>query len=64
MINGFMEVAGRIGFAILLTHIPSVGYWAIWGTSCLTWFITGLMGVVRYKTGRWNNLKIDTKKDV
>jgi len=57
MINGFMEVAGRIGFAILLTHIPSVGYWAIWGTSCLTWFITGLMGVVRYKTGRWKSLQ-------
>lgn len=55
MINGFSEVAGRIGFATLLVHIPIVGYWAIWGTSCLTWALTGIMSVIRYKGGKWKN---------
>ena len=55
MINGFSEVAGRIGFATLLVHIPIVGYWAIWGTSCLTWALTGIMSVIRYKGGKWRN---------
>ena len=63
MINGFSEVAGRIVFAELLVHIGIFGYWAIWGTSCLTWALTGTMSVVRYHGGKWkshaalNNLK-------
>ncbi|MGN0666104.1 MAG: MATE family efflux transporter [Huintestinicola sp.] len=53
MINGFAEVIGRIGFAIILTSIPAVGCWAVWGTSGLTWLLTGVMSVVRYKQGKW-----------
>ena len=55
MINGFSEVAGRVVFAIILVSINVIGYWAIWGTSCLTWALTGTMSVVRYKGGKWQN---------
>ncbi|MBR6273509.1 MAG: MATE family efflux transporter [Lachnospiraceae bacterium] len=54
--NGFLEVVGRIGFAIILVNIPAVGYLAVWGTSCLTWLLTGVMSVVRYKGGKWRRL--------
>lgn len=53
MINGMAEVAGRIGFAMLLVRIPSVGWWAVWGTTCLTWFLTAVMSVIRYFSGQW-----------
>lgn len=55
MINGFVEVIGRIGFALLLLQIPAVGIWAVWGTSCLTWLLTALMSVARYHFGKWRN---------
>ena len=53
MINGFAEVGGRIGFAILLLNIPGTGYFAVWGTTCLTWLLTGIMSYARYKSGVW-----------
>ncbi len=53
MINGFAEVGGRIGFAILLLNIPGTGYFAVWGTTCLTWLLTGIMSYIRYKSGVW-----------
>jgi Na+-driven multidrug efflux pump len=55
MINGFGEVIGRIGFALILVHIPAVGVWAVWGTTCLTWVLTAVMSVARYKGGKWRN---------
>lgn len=59
MINGFAEVGGRIGFAILLLNIPGTGYFAVWGTTCLTWLLTGVMSYARYKSGVWKG-KTDT----
>lgn len=53
MVNGAVEVAGRVGFAIILVHIPAVGHWAVWGTTCLTWLLTAIMSVIRYKGGKW-----------
>ena len=53
MVNGFVEVIGRIGFATILAGIPEIGCWAVWATSGLTWFITGLMSLIRYKGDRW-----------
>lgn len=55
MINGFVEVIGRIGFALILVHIPSVGAWAVWGTTCLTWVLTAVMSLIRYKGGKWRS---------
>ncbi len=53
MINGLAEVGGRIGFALLLLNIPGTGYFAVWGTTCLTWVLTGVMSYARYKSGVW-----------
>lgn len=53
MVNGFVEVIGRIGFATVLSMISEIGCWAVWLTSGLTWFITGAMSLIRYKSGRW-----------
>jgi putative MATE family efflux protein len=53
MMNGIVEVIGRIGFATVLSAVPEIGCWAVWATSGLTWFITGLMSYIRYKHGRW-----------
>lgn len=55
MVNGFVEVIGRIGFATVLAGIPEIGCWAVWATSGLTWFLTGLMSYIRYRGGKWKN---------
>ncbi len=53
LINGIAEVVGRIGFAAILVNIPGVGHWAVWGTTCLTWVLTAVMSLIRYKGGKW-----------
>ncbi len=53
MINGITEVVGRIGFAPVLTRIPALGFWGIWVTTGITWTITAIVCVLRYKTGGW-----------
>lgn len=55
MFNGMLEVAGRIGFAILFVRIPSIGILGIWYTTGLTWVITGLANVARVAGGKWKN---------
>lgn len=52
-LNGLAEVVGRIGFAAVLVMIPGVGMWAVWLTTCLTWVLTAVMCLVRYKSGIW-----------
>ncbi len=64
MLNGFVEVIGRIGFATVLSLIPEIGCWAVWATSGLTWFITGLMSYIRYKRGHWKGHGISVKDPV
>ena len=58
MLNGFVEVIGRIGFATLLAAVPEIGCWAVWATSGLTWFLTGLMSLIRYKGGKWRKYAV------
>jgi putative MATE family efflux protein len=53
MINGFVEVAGRVGFSGGLSIIPFLGVWSVWTTSGLTWTITAIASVIRYKQGKW-----------
>ncbi len=53
MINGFVEVIGRVGFAIPLTMIPAIGMWGIFFTTGLTWALTGIISMMRYGKGRW-----------
>ena len=53
MINGVMEVVGRVGFAIPLTTIPAIGMWGVFFTTGLTWTVTGIVSMLRYKKGKW-----------
>lgn len=53
MINGLMEVAGRVGFAVPLTKIPFIGMWGIFLTTGLTWALTGIVSMHRYAKGLW-----------
>lgn len=62
LINGITEVACRIGFAPLLTKIVSItlfgvvipiGFWGIWITTGLTWSLTSVVCLLRYKSGIW-----------
>lgn len=55
MINGIVEVVGRVGFAMILAMIPAVGVWSVWTTTGLTWFITSIASIIRYKQGKWKN---------
>lgn len=53
MINGLMEIVGRIGFAVPLTKIPMIGMWGIFYTTGLTWALVGIVSIARYKQGKW-----------
>lgn len=52
-LNGLAEVIGRIGFAAVLVMISGVGMWSVWLTTCLTWVLTAVMCLIRYKSGIW-----------
>lgn len=55
MINGFVEVAGRVGFSNVLAMIPAIGVWSVWVTTGLTWLITAAASVIRYRQGKWKS---------
>lgn len=55
MINGIMEVVGRIGFALILMQIPAIGIWGVWYTNGLTWVLTGAANVIRFAKGKWRS---------
>ena len=52
VINGVVEIAGRIGLPLLLSMIPGIGVWAIWYTAGTTWMLAGLSCVTRYFSWR------------
>jgi putative MATE family efflux protein len=64
MLNGVMEVAGRVGFSKVLVMIPAIGLWGIWYTTGLTWFITGLASYIRYRQGKWINKSLVKNKEM
>lgn len=53
LINGAAEVVSRILFSLILTAIPAIGYVGIWLTTCITWLLTAVISVVRYKSDVW-----------
>ena len=58
MINGGVEVAGRIIFSNTLVLIPAVGKWGVWLATALTWFITGTVSLIRFKQGKWKTIRV------
>lgn len=53
LLNGCIEVIARIGFVISLTAIPFIGMWGVWLTTGLTWTVTAIFALFRYKHGAW-----------
>lgn len=58
LMNGAVEVAARVIFAISLTAIPFIGMWGIWLTIGLTWTVTAVFALIRYRHGAWKNKKL------
>ncbi len=58
MINGIVEVACRLTFSNTLVLIPVIGVWGVFLATALTWFITGIASVIRYKQGKWKTKDI------
>lgn len=63
MINGLMEMLGRIGFSYPLTMIPFIGMWGVFLTTGFTWALTGIVSMIRYAKGGWmfKGMKEDAK---
>ena len=55
LMNGIVEVIARVVFAVSLTAIPFVGMWGIWLTTGLTWAVTAVFALFRYKHGAWKD---------
>lgn len=55
LMNGVVEVISRVLFAVGLTTIPFIGMWGIWLTTGLTWAVTAVFALFRYKNGAWKN---------
>lgn len=47
MINGFLEVGGRVVFALILMYALDMGFWGIWYTNIFTWIVIALTAAVR-----------------
>lgn len=58
LMNGGVEVVARVAFAVGLTAIPFIGMWGIWLTTGLTWAVTALFALGRYKHGAWKSKKL------
>lgn len=53
LINGITEMLGRICFAKPFTLIPGIGVWGVWLATGMTWFVVGIVSVLRYLQGKW-----------
>jgi putative MATE family efflux protein len=53
MVNGIVEIVGRIGLALFLTRVAFIGVWGIWVATCLTWVMTMCFALWRYKSEAW-----------
>lgn len=48
LLNGIVEVFGRVVFPIGFTMIPMIGFWGIWWSVGFVWFISGFTAWLRY----------------
>ena len=58
LMNSGIEVIARVAFAISLTAIPLIGMWGVWLTTGLTWTVTALFALMRYRHGAWKSKKL------
>lgn len=58
LINGILEVVGRVVFVVILAHVSVIGFWSVWLTNGFTWILAGVASAIRFKQGRWMNYSI------
>lgn len=56
--TGIMECIGRIAFAYPLTLIPFMGKYGVFFATGVTWFLNSTFSFIRYKRGKWKNIKV------
>lgn len=56
LVNGAVEVVGRMAIPVLLVAIPAVGVWGIWWSAGLVWLFSALCCVLRYISWRKKNI--------
>nr|AHF25410.1 MATE efflux family protein [uncultured bacterium Contig11] len=52
LINGVVEIIGRVGLPLLLLRLTDMGVWTIWITAGMTWALAGISCVMRYISWR------------
>ena len=52
LINGGVEVVGRIVFPVLFVSIPIMGVWGIWWSAGFVWFLSAVFCILRYISWR------------
>ena len=60
MFNGVVEVIGRVGFSLLLVIVFPIGIRSVWFATGLTWVITALAGIIRYRQGKWLSYHVNS----
>ncbi len=56
LINGVVEVIGRITIPVAMTMIPFIGVWGIWWSTGIVWAVSALFCWLRYISWRKKNL--------
>ena len=59
LINGVVEVIGRIVIPVTLISIPAIGVWGLWGSAAVVWVISALFSIWRYASWRKKNPLIE-----
>jgi Na+-driven multidrug efflux pump len=59
LINGVVEVIGRIVIPVTLITIPAIGVWGLWGSAAVVWVISALFSIWRYASWRKKNPLIE-----
>jgi Na+-driven multidrug efflux pump len=52
LLNGIVEVSGRVGLPLLLLSLTDLGVWTIWVTAGVTWMLAGAFCLLRYMSWR------------
>ncbi len=61
LLNGITEVICRVSLSLILTSIPFISFWGIWVTTSVTWLITAFVGLIRFKSGKWEEKAITNR---
>ena len=57
LLNGIVEITGRIGLPLLLLHWTDIGVWSIWVTAGATWMLAGSFCVLRYLSWKRKHIR-------